>query len=160
MKIDPQFLDDLYWEDQGFEYLPPIKGMPLRFRDQQKAGPAKTRRSEFEEQVDILQDYDFTYKASRHEEWWLLDSLGPFYNEQWFDDVLRIIKGGKEASVYLCRANPSAPIDLIAAKVYRPRSLRNLRKDHLYREGRARLDADGIEIVDERMYRAIQKNTD
>jgi RIO kinase 1 len=62
--------------------------------------------------------------------------------------------------VYLCRANPSAPTDLIAAKVYRPRALRNLRKDHIYREGRARLDADGLEIVDERMDRAIRRGTE
>ena len=73
--------------------------------------------------------------------------------------MLRVIKGGKEASVYLCRANPSAPTDLIAAKVFRPRALRNLRKDHIYREGRARLDADGLEIVDSRMSRALKRHT-
>jgi len=111
------------------------------------------------DQVDSLLDYDFTYKASRHEEGWLLDSLGPFYDEQWFNDVLRIVKGGKEASVYLCRANPSAPTDLIAAKVYRPRTLRNLRKDHIYREGRARLDADGLVILDHGMQNAMEKKT-
>ena len=44
--------------------------------------------------------------------------------------------------------------------MYRPRALRNLRKDHLYREGRAQLDADGLEIVDERMARAILRHTD
>jgi RIO kinase 1 len=86
--------------------------------------------------------------------------LGPFFDEQWIDDVLRQVKGGKEASVYLCRANPSVPTKMIAAKVYRPRSLRNLRKDHLYREGRSRLDPDGLEIIDERMTRAIQRGTD
>jgi RIO kinase 1 len=160
MKIDSQLLDELDWEDDILKILPNIKGMPMRSSEKYPTSRQPKRKSAFEEQVDTLQDYDFTYKASRHEEWWLLDSLGPFYNEQWFDDVLRIIKGGKEASVYLCQANPSAPTDLIAAKVYRPRSLRNLRKDHLYREGRARLDTDGLEIVDERMDRAIQKNTD
>jgi hypothetical protein len=32
---------------------------------------------------------------------WLTTSLGGFYEEHWFDDVVRMVKGGKEASVYL-----------------------------------------------------------
>jgi RIO kinase 1 len=160
MKIDMQFLDDLYWEDDDSKNIPQIKGVSRQQGKQDKHNPHKKRKSEIEAQADNLREYDFTYKASRHESGWLLNSLGPFYDEQWFDDVLRIVKGGKEASVYLCRANPSAPTDLIAAKVYRPRALRNLRKDHIYREGRAQLDADGLEIVDERMARAIQLGTE
>ncbi len=88
------------------------------------------------------------------------NSLGPFYDEQWFDDVLRIVKGGKEASVYVCRANPSADTPLIAAKVYRPRALRNLRKDHIYREGRHRLDHNGLVVYKDRQTRAMKKRTD
>lgn len=163
MKIDRQLIEELQ-RDGGevLGYLPRIKGMPQRaagtLGNRIPRHPAKTK-TEIHEQIDTLHDYDFTYNASRHEEWWLLDSLGPFFEEQWFDDVLQIIKGGKEASVYLCRANPSTDVNLLAAKVYRPRSLRNLRKDHIYREGRSRLDADGLEIVDERQNRAIQHRT-
>jgi len=164
MKIDKELLDDLYWDDEeGFDLLPHIKGLPPKRGATRKGNlprhPRKLDR-QLVEQFDNLRRYDFTYEASRHEEWWLLDSLGPFYDEQWFDDVLRIVKGGKEASVYLCKANPSAPTELIAAKVYRPRALRNLRKDHIYREGRSRLDHDGLAIFKDRQMRAMKKHTD
>jgi catechol 2,3-dioxygenase-like lactoylglutathione lyase family enzyme len=42
-------------------------------------------------------------------------------------DVLRRVKGGKEANVYCCRTHPSTGVDLLAAKLYRPRMFRNLR---------------------------------
>jgi RIO kinase 1 len=164
MKINEQLLDDLYWDDEeGFDLLPRIKGLPQR-RGATRTGnlPRLPRNVEPQlfEQFDNLRRYDFTYEASRHEEWWLLDSLGSFYDEQWFDDVLRIVKGGKEASVYLCKANPSAGIKLLAAKVYRPRALRNLRKDHIYREGRTRLDYNGLAVFKDRQMRAMKKRTD
>jgi RIO kinase 1 len=163
MKINDEIFNDLYWDgEDAFRYLPRIKGMSLpragRLLEESQRKIKKIDNDIFE-QLDILQDYAFSYKASRHEEWWLLDSLGPFHYEQWFDDVLLMVKGGKEATVYLCKANPSAETNLIAAKVYRPRSLRNLRKDHIYREGRTRLDSDGLEIIDERQHRAINQRT-
>lgn len=164
MKINGQLLEDIYWDDEeGFDFLPYIKGVPQK-RGAERSGnlPRHPRKieSQLYEQFDNLRQYDFTYEASRHEEWWLLDSLGPFYDEQWFDDVLRIVKGGKEASVYLCKANPSHDTKLLAAKVYRPRSLRNLRNDHLYREGRSRLDHNGLVIYKGRQNRAMNKRTD
>jgi RIO kinase 1 len=73
------------------------------------------------------------------------------------------VKGGKEANVYQCLANESVQgLDLpyLAAKVYRPQRFRNLKNDHLYREGRINLDEDGREINDERMQRAMQKKTE
>jgi len=163
MKTDKQLFNDLYWDgDEAFDYLPKIKGLMQKRREIQQAKvprhPPKIKTELFV-QFDDLREYDFTYQASQHEEWWLLDSLGPFFDEQWFDDVLRQIKGGKEASVYLCKANPSADVSLIAAKVYRPRSLRNLRKDYLYREGRSRLDHNGLEMIDDRQYRAMRNRT-
>ncbi len=113
--------------------------------------------------------FDFTYQASRHERQWLLQSLGSFYEHHWIRDVLRQVKGGKEASVYLCESEPEAGEqthtgqqtlpELLAAKVYRPRMLRNLKNDALYREGRSDLDSEGHEILDDRMLRAIQKRT-
>ena len=164
MKIDGQLLEELYWDDEeGFDLLPRIKGMPpKRGADRKGNLPRHPRKvaTLLYEQFDDLREYDFTYEASRHEEWWLLDSLGPFYDEQWFDDVLRIVKGGKEASVYLCKANPTTDTKLLAAKVYRPRSLRNLRKDHIYREGRSRLDHNGLVIYKDRQARAMKNRTD
>lgn len=106
--------------------------------------------------------FNFTYKASRHERVWILDSLGKFYDEKWLDDVLRLIKGGKEANVYQCLAHGTVTgleNAYIAAKVYRPRQFRNLRNDALYREGRDHLDADGCVITEDRMLRAIGKRT-
>lgn len=108
------------------------------------------------------QDFDFSYRASRHEREWIVNSLGGFYEMHWLDDILHLVKGGKEANVYQCLANSSVE-DLtqpyLAAKVYRPRRFRNLRKDHIYREGRVQLDGDGREIRDDGMLHAMQKKS-
>jgi len=162
MKIDRLFLENLFLDgESGYEYLPRIRGITTNRQqnETQKQPGTRNINSDLSDQFDTLREYEFTYAASRHEKWWLLESLGLFFDEQWFDDVLKTIKGGKEASVYLCQANTSADMQLLAAKVYRPRSLRNLRKDHLYREGRLRLDADGLQIIDERQSRAIHNRT-
>lgn len=103
--------------------------------------------------------YQFSYAASRHEAAWLLDSLNDFYEEKWFDDILRAVKGGKEASVYLCRTSTDQPGHLLAAKVYRPRRFRNLKKDHIYREGRSQLGGDGKVILDDRALHAMAQRT-
>jgi len=104
-------------------------------------------------------DFPYSYQPSRFEGRWLIESLGGFYDERWFDDVLRMIKGGKEASVYLCRGNETTGKDLLAAKVYRPRMYRNLKDDHVYREGRTQFDEAGLEIRDDRALKAIEKRT-
>ena len=110
-------------------------------------------------QDDSSRSFDFTYQAARFEEWWLLESLGDFYEHKWISDVLRRLKGGKEASVYLCRPGNDVDSDLVAAKVYRPRSLRNLKNDGIYRTGRTDLDADGNALVREADVGAIIKRT-
>src|SRR5262249_18812985 len=46
----------------------------------------------------------FTYMPSKHEAGWLLDSLRPFFDQGFIRDVLALLKGGKEASVYRCEA--------------------------------------------------------
>src|SRR4030095_4335083 len=89
----------------------------------------RARSAEFlRGQDDSSRSFSYTYKAARFEEWWLLESLGEFYEHKWISDVLRRLKGGKEASVYLCRGSESTESALVTAKVYRPRSLRNLTK--------------------------------
>ncbi|HMN28214.1 MAG TPA: RIO1 family regulatory kinase/ATPase, partial [Caldilineaceae bacterium] len=86
-----------------------------------------------------------TYKPARFEEGWLLSSLETFYDRLLISDVLMRVKGGKEANVYLCQADPASGFDLVAAKVYRPRGMRNLRNDWLYREGREiAISASGV----------------
>ena len=111
------------------------------------------------EQQDGNESFDFTYPASRFERTWLLESLGSFYYHRWIDDVLRIVKGGKEATVYLCQGAAAVDHKLVAAKVYRPRRIRNLKNDHLYREGRQDLDADGHPVIDDGRLHAMRKKT-
>lgn len=159
-----------YLEDhEDLENLPKIKNMPAvrserRWKNRLKK-ESQNREAElkkFLEQRDDLRDYTFSYEASRHERQWILNSLGYFHDMQWFSDVIRLVKGGKEASVYQCLASQDSPVNgkFLAAKVYRPRKFRNLRKDHLYREGRAELDESGIPIVKEKMVKAIHQRSD
>ncbi|MCC6892700.1 MAG: hypothetical protein IT321_07770 [Anaerolineae bacterium] len=106
--------------------------------------------------------YKTTYQPSRYESTWLLQSLTDFYRQEFITDVLAMVRGGKEASVYRCAARPAHGVDLLAAKVYRPRQFRQLRNDKMYREGRAILRADGKEAkeTDHRLMRAIGKKSD
>jgi RIO kinase 1 len=156
-----------YFEDyEDLENLPIIRNMPpgRAYRPEKDGRKRRNRfdRKQLIEQQDEIREYDFTYKASRHERTWILDSLGIFHDMQWFSDVLRIVKGGKEASVYQCESVPGSPVEkkFIAAKVYRPRQFRNLRKDHIYREGRAELDESGLPIYREKMIKALQQKSD
>jgi RIO kinase 1 len=110
-------------------------------------------------ELDARENFSFSYHASRFEGTWLLSSLGTFYANRWIEDVLRIVKVGKEANVYLCRGTPAADSELVAAKVYRPRELRSLKKDHLYREGRTELDIEGNQIINSGMMHAIRKKS-
>lgn len=102
-----------------------------------------------------------TYQPSRHEEGWLLESIRNFYEESLITDVLSQIKGGKEASVYRCTAEPATGEEFLAAKVYRPRQFRNLRNDALYRSGRKVLTEGGraVKTTDHRIMRAIGKKS-
>ncbi|OUC07099.1 hypothetical protein RY27_16945 [Litorilinea aerophila] len=115
-----------------------------------------------EEAAGLEAGFHITYRPARYEATWLLESLRPFYDQGVLRDVLAQIKGGKEASVYRCQADPSTGLELVAAKVYRPRQFRNLRNDKIYREGRQILKADGrpAKKNDHRMMRALQKKTD
>ncbi len=108
---------------------------------------------------DSRKTFQFTYKAARFEEGWLLDSLGIFYERNWISDILYKVKAGKEASVYLCRSGEQVNAPLLAAKVYRPRMLRNLKNDQLYREGRDVLDENGNRILDLGMLKAQHKRS-
>jgi RIO kinase 1 len=74
---------------------------------------------------------------------WIRANLGPFQKKELILDVLRRVKAGKEATVYLCSAHPSTGRELVAAKVYRERSLRSSRNQGHYQQGRGMLDEDG-----------------
>jgi len=120
-------------------------------------------RSEYTDFNDNAEDFVPSYAASldplHFERQWLIRSVGSFYGDNIITDVTRIVKGGKEANVYCCLATPATDVDLIAAKLYRPRMLRHLRNDALYKEGRLLLDHDGKEAKGDREARAIRKKT-
>lgn len=64
-----------------------------------------------------------------------LDALEPLFDGGWISEVIRPVKSGKEATVYLCRAHARAGEDLLAAKVYRSPQQRGFKNDALYWEG-------------------------
>jgi RIO kinase 1 len=156
-KQDPEYYEDM---DESPRSSHRIKGIK-RAKIQAMLRPVKTttQAQQMIQQNDSHQTFQFTYKAARFEEGWLLDSLGYFYEQHWIADVLRKIKVGKEASVYLCVGGAAVPDRLVAAKVYRPRMFRSLKNDQLYRLGRDVLDEDGKTIVDLGMLKAHKKRT-
>jgi RIO kinase 1 len=62
--------------------------------------------------------------------------LDAFIGDGSITDVLFVVRSGKEATVYCCRAAASFGGGLVAAKVYRPLERRNFRNDAIYRTGR------------------------
>lgn len=102
-----------------------------------------------------------TYRPGRLEQGWLLESFGEWLDDGTLTDVLFAVRGGKEANVYCCRGGPSTGDALLAAKVYRPRHLRELSNDAIYREGRGLFDDSGHvrKARDQRIARAVQKGT-
>lgn len=93
--------------------------------------------------------------SSRHEREWIFTYLSSFYENQYLVDVVRRVKGGKEANVYVCLAHPSTGLELLAAKLYRPRLFRNLRNDARYRERRTVLDEKGKMVTNRGALRAL-----
>lgn len=107
------------------------------------------------EPIGIEGGFNITYRPSRHESGWLLQSLEAFYFQEIITDVMAVVKGGKEASVYRCQAHPTTGHTWLAAKVYRPRQFRQIRNDTVYREGRQILGEDG-KALNERDWRALR----
>jgi RIO kinase 1 len=124
----------------------------------------QSRRAELDARLfvraqEAADKFQFTYKAARFEEAWLLDSLIEMAQHEWISDVLRKVKAGKEASVYLCKPGAGVDASLVVAKIYRPRSLRNLKNDSIYRTGRIDLGEDGKTLYREADVNAIIKRT-
>lgn len=113
-----------------------------------------------EEGDDTQKGFRPTFHGSKHERHWITTYLGPFYEDHVISDVLRQVKGGKEATVYCCQATPTMGVELIAAKVYRPRMFRNLRNDAVYRKGREIIGEEGKEVRGRRERLAMAKKTD
>jgi RIO kinase 1 len=129
----------------------------------------KEKRQKLQNEVAELADdaglsagFNITYKPTRFEAEWLMTSLSHFFEQDLIVDVVARVQGGKEANVYRCRAHHTLDVDLLAAKVYRPRKFRNLRNDAMYREGRQILTEENgkpADPRDDRIVRAIGKKT-
>lgn len=84
--------------------------------------------------------------------WNPLDSLAPFFKNETLEEVLYLVRSGKEATVYCCRGGEKIGSGLVAAKIYRPRERRSFKNDAVYRQ--ARLTGE------HREERAARKKTD
>ena len=100
-----------------------------------------------------------TYHGSRHEREMILGSLTGFYLDHLIVDVVRVVKAGKEATVYCCKANPLTGETLLAGKIYRPRMFRNLKDDAAYRIGTQMRDTEGKVLRKAREQRAVAKRS-
>lgn len=154
---------ELFEQLEDLQDLPSIRNVPgrqNRYQPQPKINSSTRETDSLIELAEAENALNFSYSASKHEKEWLISSLKDFHQQGWFDDVLRLIKGGgKEASVYQCLADNTNHHKYIAAKVYRPRKFRQLRNDAVYRQGRIYLDDEGHEIRDDRALHAIAKRT-
>ncbi len=136
--------------------------LPLAHAARHRKPAPRKHWTEFSEGEQLLDAFTMTYRPARYEEGWLKSSLRDLFTQQYISDVLALVKGGKEASVYRCAAHPRMGMEWLAVKVYRPRMFRNLRNDKMYREGRAILTSDGrpVKPTDDRLLRAVGKKTD
>jgi RIO kinase 1 len=78
-------------------------------------------------------------------------ALRDLAEDQLIDGLLRQLKSGKEATVYVVYKDSASGRRLYAAKAYRDLEHRSFRRDELYREARV--------ILDERVARAVQRKT-
>ena len=156
--FEPQFEtpeedEDSQWEEEEAQRIFFDRKFRLtsgrKYRVARKPKNVRQRFEEHRAEVERVAEvaglenvWEITYTPARFEGGFLKHSLEPFYGQDQIVDVMAQVKGGKEASVYRCRAHPSMGVEWIAAKVYRPRQFRNLRNDAIYREGRQLLSSE------------------
>jgi RIO kinase 1 len=126
-----------------------------------EAAKVRAALTDFNDNLDNwIPSYAAALDPLHHERQWIIDSVGPFYQENIITDVVRLVKGGKEANVYACIANPASGFEMLAAKLYRPRMLRNLKNDAIYKAGRMLRDSQGKQLKKGRRDRlALEKKT-
>jgi RIO kinase 1 len=79
-------------------------------------------------------------------------AIQEFIDEGLVESVLNIIRSGKEATVYRCKAHPSLGAKWVAAKVYHAINFRNFKDPALYDAGRS--------IGKGQVARAVKKHTE
>ena len=129
-------------------------------RSQMDVPLGKVTRFDPVTQLGVETEFKPTFSASKLERAWILEYLSPFYEDNYIADVLRQVKGGKEATVYCCQADEHLGIELIAAKVYRPRFFRTLKNDAEYRQGRVMYDEERQVMRGRREKLAIKKKSE
>ncbi|MGE5597202.1 MAG: RIO1 family regulatory kinase/ATPase [Hyphomicrobiales bacterium] len=86
----------------------------------------------------------------------LIEDLEPavqeFLDEGVITELLQVIKSGKEAVAFLCRAHPSLGAPYVVAKVYHERKHRNFARSTAYQDGRV--------ILNGQVRRAVEKKTE
>jgi RIO kinase 1 len=89
-----------------------------------------------------------------------------FYEAEWITGAPKVVRSGKEATVYCCQAHPASGVDYLAAKVYRPRERRRFQNDAIYQQGRmiqAVDTSEGLVVgkggINRRLQRAFRKKT-
>jgi RIO kinase 1 len=154
------YQDELALYEQEYEPVPKPRKRASRTR-------AEVVARLVEQRDDARQGFDPSFgsksaekfNVSRHERAWIVQYLSTFYEDRYITDVIKPVKGGKEATVYCCTAGPEVGVELLAAKLYRPRMFRNLRNDSLYRMGRTVLGEDSKRIRGRREALAMAKKT-
>lgn len=89
-----------------------------------------------------------------------------FYEAGFITGIVKVVRSGKEATVYCCRAHPSTGVEYLAAKLYWPRELRSFQNDALYQQGRAvqvTESHDAMKVgkggINRRLQRAVRKKS-
>ncbi|MFQ5400109.1 MAG: RIO1 family regulatory kinase/ATPase [Anaerolineae bacterium] len=140
-------------------------------RNRLRQNKRRRKQSEKQEQLaaelaaidDSIGSFVPSYAAAldplHHERQWVINSVASFYRDKLISDVTRLVKGGKEANVYCCDGHPATGLKLLAAKLYRPRMLRHLKNDAVYKAGRQLRDQEGKQMKGRRVKLALRKKT-
>ncbi|MEM7118140.1 MAG: RIO1 family regulatory kinase/ATPase [Chloroflexota bacterium] len=159
-KYDDPFVYDDYDYDDRSRSSHRQSGNRKRKKEKQKRTAVVAQLADAQDSVtDWVPSYCANLDPKHHERTWVIKSIGPFYRDEIVTDVTRIVKGGKEANVYTCAAHPATGLEHIAAKLYRPRMLRHLKNDAIYKAGRTLRDANGKQIKGRREKLALRKKT-
>ena len=132
-------------------------------KKQKDNGRSSPNMADIQKMDDSTESWIPSYAAAldplHHERHWVIASVAPFYHDALITDVTRLVKGGKEAKVYACTADPAVGFDIVAAKLYRPRMLRHLKNDAIYKAGRQLRDEEGKQMKGRRVKLALRKKT-
>ncbi len=162
MSRSTKYDDYLRYEQIDHDVRDKLRTRKERRKPKRKGAKVWTKEDTIREVADRLKlenAFDFTYQPAEHEVGWVLGALQQFIHEEYITDVMGLVKGGKEANVYQCRAHPSVGVEFVAAKIYRPKMHRQLSNDAMYKEGRAIIGVDGSKVItkrNKREMRAIQ----